>query len=79
MNITLNVPTEIFEVLTEMAGVDDVSVERVATAALGEHVSQWMRFKNLARRPVTREQYWAVLDSALDHEPMPGDRLSSTK
>jgi hypothetical protein len=75
MTITLNVPAEIYEVLAQAAGDDDVSLERVASAALGEQVAQWARIRDLAARPVSREQFLAVLDSAPDCEPAHDDRL----
>lgn len=75
MTITVNIPAEIYRALAEVAGDEDVSVERVAGAALGEQVSQWTRFQELARRPVSREQFLAALDSAPDTEPAPNDRI----
>ena len=75
MTITVNVPAEVYDALAEMAGREDVSVERIAGAALGEQVVQWTRLRDLARRPVTREEFIAALDQAPDIEPAPEDRI----
>ena len=75
MTSAVNVPAEIYHTLAQIAGDDDVFVERVASAALGEQVAQWTRIRDLSWSPVSREQFLAVLDTAPDCEPPPEDRL----
>lgn len=79
MTLHLDLPDEIYCSLREMAGAEDVWVERLAGAALRDQVEQWNRVQSIARRPVSREQFPAVLDSAPDCEPAAEDRVDAAR
>ena len=58
----------------ELAARQQVSVERIAAAALAEQLSGWARVEQMAGR-ASRERFLAALDKVPPAEPMPEDRL----
>lgn len=78
MTLHLTIPDDLYRRVTELAELQQVSVDRFATAALAEQVMGWSNFVERAARG-ERTRFLAVLDKVAESEPLPGDELPSPR
>jgi len=74
MTLNVTVPETVYRQIAELAARQQVSVERIVSAALAEQISGWMRVEQLAERS-SRERFLKALDKVPAAEPAPEDRL----
>jgi hypothetical protein len=74
MTLNVTVPDAAYRQMAELAARQQVSVERIAAAALAEQLSAWPRVEQMAER-ASRERFLAALDKVPAAEPAPEDRL----
>jgi hypothetical protein len=74
MTLNVTVPDAVYQQMAELAVRQQVSVERIAAAALAEQLSEWARVEQMAER-ASRERFLAALDKVPAAEPAPEDRL----
>jgi hypothetical protein len=74
MTLNVTVPDTVYRQIAELAARQRVSVDRIVTAALAEHLSGWTRVEQMAER-ASRERFLAALDKVPAAEPAPEDRL----
>ena len=75
MSRTISIPEQLFERIVELARKQQVSPERIVSAALAEQLAGWSRVENMASR-ADREKFLAALDKVPDVEPAPEDRTA---
>jgi len=73
MTLSVTVPDAVYRQMAELAARQQVSVERIAAAALAEQLSGWARVERMAGH-ASREDFFA-LDKVPAAEPAPEDRL----
>jgi hypothetical protein len=74
MTLQVSIPDSVYRQIADLAARQNVSVERIAAAALAEQVSGWMRIGQKAGRG-SRERFLAALDKVPASEPGPEDRF----
>jgi hypothetical protein len=74
MTLNVTVPDTVYRQIAELAARQQVSVERIVSAALAEQLSGWARLEQMAERG-SRERFLAALDKVPDAEPALDDRL----
>jgi hypothetical protein len=74
MTINVTVPDGVYRQIAELAARQQVSVERIVSAALTEQLSGWARVEQMAER-ASREHFLAALDKVPPAEPAPEDRI----
>ena len=74
MTLNVTVSDAVYQQMAELAARQQVSVERIAAAALAEQLSGWSRVEQMAER-ASREGFLAALDKVPAAEPAPEDRL----
>jgi hypothetical protein len=74
MTLSVTIPDSAYQDLAELAQCQDVSVERLAAAALTEQLAGWRRLDQMAAR-ASRDRFKAALDKVPDVEPAPEDRF----
>ena len=74
MTLNVTVPDAVFRQIAELAAQQQVSVERIVSAALAEQLSGWTRAERMGRLG-SRERFLAALDKVPASEPAPEDRL----
>ncbi len=74
MTLHVTVPDAVYRQIAELAARQQVSVERIVSAALAEQLSGWARIEQMAARG-SRERFLAALDKIPATEPAPDDRL----
>jgi hypothetical protein len=74
MTLNVTVPDAVYRQIAELAARQQVSVERIVSAALAEQLSGWARIEQMAARG-NRERFLAALDKVPATEPAPDDRL----
>jgi hypothetical protein len=74
MTLNVTVPDAVYRQMAELATRQQVSVERIVSAALVEQLSGWTRVEQMAAR-ATRERFLAALDKVPAADPAPEDRL----
>jgi hypothetical protein len=74
MTLNVTVPDSVYRQIAELAGRQQVSVERIVSAALAEQLSGWARVEQMAGRG-NRERFLAALDKVSATEPALEDRL----
>ena len=73
MSRTISIPEELFERVVELARKQQVSPERIVSAALAEQLAGWSRMEDMASR-ASRDRFIAALDRVPDVEPIAEDR-----
>jgi predicted transcriptional regulator len=68
MNVSLNVPDDLYQKVTEVAARQNVPVETVVAGALADQVRIWERFESMAAK-ATRESFLEALRHVPDVEP----------
>jgi hypothetical protein len=74
MTLSVTVPDAVYRQIAELAARQQVSVERIVSAALTEQLSGWTRVEQMAERG-SRERFLAALDKVPSTEPSPEDRI----
>ena len=74
MTLNVTVPDAMYRQIADLAARQQVSVERIVTAALAEQLSGWSRVEQMAERG-NRERFLAALEKVPAAEPAPEDRL----
>ncbi|HWD97627.1 MAG TPA: hypothetical protein VG345_01260 [Bryobacteraceae bacterium] len=74
MNLTVNIPDELYKQAETLAEAQHVSVDQVIASAFAEQLLALNRLKSLAERG-NREDFLRVLDKVPDIEPDDFDRL----
>jgi hypothetical protein len=74
MNVTVNIPDELYKQAETLAESQHVSVDQVIASAFAEQLLALNRLKSLAERG-NREDFLRVLDKVPDIEPDDFDRL----
>ena len=74
MTINVTIPDGLYRQIAELAARQQVSVERIVSAALTQQLSDWARVEQMAERG-SRERFLAALDKAPAAEPAPEDRI----
>ena len=74
MTLSVTVPDAVYRQIAELAARQQVSVERIVSAALAEQLSGWARVEQMAERG-SRERFLAALDKVPSTEPSPEDRI----
>jgi hypothetical protein len=64
----------VYRQIAELAAKQQVSVERIVSAALLEQLAGWVRLDQAVERS-NRGRFLAALDKAPDVEPGPEDRI----
>jgi hypothetical protein len=64
----------VYRQIAELAARQQVSVERIVSAALAEQLAGWARIEQMAAQG-NRERFLAALDKVPATEPAPDDRL----
>jgi hypothetical protein len=72
MTLSVTVPDTMYRQIAELAARQQVSVERIVTAALAEQLTGWSRVEHMAERG-SRERFLEALDKVPDAEPAPED------
>ena len=73
MNISVNVPEQLYKKAVEIAQTQNVSVDEIFASAFTAQLSAWERLQKRAFRG-NREAFLAVLDKVPDVEPKENDR-----
>ena len=73
MTLNITLPDDLYQRIADLATRQQVSVERMAAAALAEQLSGWARVEGMAERG-SRERFVAALAKVPDTEPAPEDR-----
>jgi hypothetical protein len=73
MSLNVTIPDTMYREIAELASRQQVSVERIVSAALTEQLSGWARVEHMAERG-SQERFLASLDKVPDAEPAPEDR-----
>lgn len=73
MNVSVDVPDELYRKAVEIAESQRVSVDEVFASAFAEQVDSWERLRQRASR-ASREKFLGALDTAPDVEPDDYDR-----
>jgi hypothetical protein len=74
MNVSVNIPDDLYRQARELADSRKVSVDDVITSAFAQQMVAWERLKNRAAQG-SREAFLRVLDKVPDVEPEEFDRL----
>lgn len=74
MTISVTVPDTVYRQIAELAARQQVSIERIVSAALTEQVTGWTRVEQMADRG-SRERFLQALDKVPAAEPSLEDRL----
>jgi hypothetical protein len=74
MTLNVTVPDTVYRQIAELAARQQVSVERIVSAALAEQLAGWARIEQMAAQG-NRERFLAALDKVPATEPAPDDRL----
>jgi hypothetical protein len=74
MTLNVTVPDTVYREIAELAIKQQVSVERILSAALAEQISGWARVQQMAERG-SRERFLAALDKVPASDPALEDRL----
>ena len=74
MNISINVPEDLYRQALTFAEAHQVSVDEVFASVFAEQLASWQRLQERAARG-NREKYFAVLDNVPDVEPDQSDRI----
>ncbi len=74
MTLHITLPESLYQWIADLATRQQVSVERMAAAALTEQLAAWARVEGMARQG-SRDRFLAALDSVPDIEPAPEDRF----
>jgi len=74
MNLSITLPEELYRRIEALAERQQVSVQRMAAAAIAEQLAGWSRVEERAGRG-DRRRYLAALDKVPATEPAPEDRL----
>jgi predicted transcriptional regulator len=72
--VSVDVPNEIYERVSEIAAAQRMSVSEVIASACAEHVAAWERLERRAKQG-DREKFLAVLAKVPDVEPHEQDRI----
>jgi hypothetical protein len=72
MTFSVTVPDTIYRQIADLAAQQQVSVERLVSAALAEQVSGWTRIHQMAGRG-SRERFMKALDKVPASEPSAED------
>jgi hypothetical protein len=73
MTLSVTIPDTMYRQIAALASRQQVSVERIVSAALTEQLSGWARVEQMAERG-SRERFLAALDKVPDAEPPPEDQ-----
>lgn len=74
MNLTINVPDEIYRRAAEVAAVEKVSIEELFASAFEERVLEFERLKEKAAKG-SFEKFLRVMSKVPPREPSPSDQL----
>jgi len=74
MNLTINVPDEIYRLAVEVAAVEKVSIEELFASAFEERVLEFERLREKAAKG-SFEKFLRVMSKIPPSEPPPEDRL----
>lgn len=74
MTLSVTLPEALYQRIADLANRQQVSIERLVVAALGEQLAGWNRVEQMAARG-RRDTFLAALGKVPDTEPAPEDRL----
>lgn len=74
MNVSVNIPDDLYRQAEELAESQQISVDDVISSAFAQQMTAWERLKKRAARG-SREAFLSVLDKVPDVEPEKFDRL----
>jgi hypothetical protein len=74
MTLSVTLPEALYQRIADLATRQQVSVERMVAAALGEQLAGWSRVEQMAARG-NHDRFLAALDKVPGAEPAPEDQL----